>query len=632
VRGFHILGGLALAAFLAVPGATATGNGSLVFSSYDTHRVPRSGSLYTIEPDGTGLKRLGGAGRDAAWSPDGSKIAFTIPLEDSPGFPSAEPPGLYVMGSDGSGAAKLVGGAIFYPTWSPDGSRIAFLVGVDSVYSLQTVRPDGNGQVTIGADATKLRPDWSPDGSKLMYTRVIPGSADGMITIVPLGSGGAQEIVGENPSFSPDGTKIAFLRTDASGSYLIQYLYVAGADGADPRKISSTQTCVCDYPPSWSPDGTQLAFVGHVGPPERYSGRPSKSEIYVIRADGTDERALTDVRKSEAPVWSPDGMRITFVTSRDSDNGNGELYTMNRDGTCETRMTHFPFDYTAELTPAGWNSSATTAASQPISCADLAVQGSLTVMNDRPYLDRGRPYVYDVVVTNAGNVPAAAPRLNVTLPLRASAVSASADGTCTLGSTVICTLRPLGPGSEEHARIVFHALAEREGAAVARIASDQSDGDTSNNVAGVARTFPFCLLATSPRATIRGTTGPDLLCGTNGPDRIFGRSDADRINAGAGNDWIDGGSGHDVIDAGEGNDRVFGGATNDAIHGGDGNDRIIGGHGRDFIWGDDGNDVIFTAGDGAVDYVYCATGFDRVVADRFDHVFNSNTCERVTYR
>jgi TolB protein len=72
----------------------------------------------------------------------------------------------------------------------------------------------------------------------------------------------------------------------------------------------------------WSPDGSSIAFA---------SNRDEKWEIYVMNADGTEPRRLTDISGDNvAPSWSPDGDFIVFARYTDT---NWKLYRMNADGT-----------------------------------------------------------------------------------------------------------------------------------------------------------------------------------------------------------------------------------------------------------------------------------------------------------
>jgi hypothetical protein len=88
---------------------------------------------------------------------------------------------------------------------------------------------------------------------------------------------------------------------------------------------------------------TKIAFT---------SARDGNDEIYVMNADGTDPRNLTNDRARDSnPAWSPDGTKIAFVSDRD---GNDEIYVMNADGSGQTRMTNSPGqDYYPAWSPDG---------------------------------------------------------------------------------------------------------------------------------------------------------------------------------------------------------------------------------------------------------------------------------------
>ena len=68
--------------------------------------------------------------------------------------------------------------------------------------------------------------------------------------------------------------------------------------------------------PSWSPDGEHIAFTSSELP----DVMPANSDIYVIDADGKNQRKLTKNRsRNTDPSWSPDGKRIAFVSNRDGE-------------------------------------------------------------------------------------------------------------------------------------------------------------------------------------------------------------------------------------------------------------------------------------------------------------------------
>lgn len=118
-----------------------------------------------------------------------------------------------------------------------------------------------------------------------------------------------------DPSWSPDGSKIAF-SSDRDGDWDI---YVMDADGSDIVQL--TDNTGTDSDPSWSPDGSKIAFA---------SDRDHDFEIYVMEADGSGVIQLTDNSGGDGnPAWSSDGSRIVFSSDRD---GDWEISMMNTDG------------------------------------------------------------------------------------------------------------------------------------------------------------------------------------------------------------------------------------------------------------------------------------------------------------
>ena len=119
----------------------------------------------------------------------------------------------------------------------------------------------------------------------------------------------------ESPVFSPDGAQITYVAYRlVPGEERVQNIYVMNADGTDQRALTATDRDRCAV---FSPNGQHIAFV---------SGRDGVMEIYRMRADGTEQRRLTFVEnrpeqqacpspRNFAPVFSPDGQRIVFTTT-----------------------------------------------------------------------------------------------------------------------------------------------------------------------------------------------------------------------------------------------------------------------------------------------------------------------------
>jgi Ca2+-binding RTX toxin-like protein len=108
-------------------------------------------------------------------------------------------------------------------------------------------------------------------------------------------------------------------------------------------------------------------------------------------------------------------------------------------------------------------------------------------------------------------------------------------------------------------------------------------------------------------ATIKGTSGGDVLAGTtlqdlitsySGDDTISADDGDDTVYASAGHDRVRGGAGNDTLDGGTGNDVLEGGEGHDVVNAGEGDDRVIAGAGDDTYRGGKGFDTLDFAGAG----------------------------------
>jgi Tol biopolymer transport system component len=120
--------------------------------------------------------------------------------------------------------------------------------------------------------------------------------------------------------------KIAFISARDGNAEI----YVMNADGTNQKRL--THNDGADGPFCWSPDGSRICYV---------SEQPGFVGIYVMNADGTNQRLLTQIRDNEEtnPAWSSNGRRIAFSAYAD---GSYEIEVINADGTNLTNLTHSP--------------------------------------------------------------------------------------------------------------------------------------------------------------------------------------------------------------------------------------------------------------------------------------------------
>ena len=139
------------------------------------------------------------------------------------------------------------------------------------------------------------------------------------------------------PRWSPDGQRIVFAHADVKGGWFVpesSEIYVMDADGSNQRNLTNSPEA--DQCPAWSPDGQRIAFASY----RDGSYRDFNGEIYVMDADGSNPRRLTNNLANDwGPNFSPDGQRIAFTSWRD---GNEELYVMDADGSNQRNLTNSP--------------------------------------------------------------------------------------------------------------------------------------------------------------------------------------------------------------------------------------------------------------------------------------------------
>ena len=332
--------GAVLTGVLVGAGATHAGvqgrSGMIAFLRGDAELS--SSSLFAIEADGSGLRRLTPSGSDVdsyQWSPDGRRIAYL----DSRGA-------LWLLHPDGSERHLLAASSPLRSpwslSWSPGGKAIAVLAQPPTAgrptpanglrlrhLRILVVPTDGRAprRLPTGDVGDVGGLAWFPRGDEIAYT------THGVWAIRSDGSDRHPlHIYLGGLTWSPDGKHLGFggCRRARGGRCVARYagIYVADADGSNLHQV--TGHAYNEYGFAWSPDGRNILY-----------GRANREGIYVIGADGRNNHRLT--RDSPRPVewgaltWAPDGRSVAYATDR---TGNGDIYLIDADGHNKVRLTN----------------------------------------------------------------------------------------------------------------------------------------------------------------------------------------------------------------------------------------------------------------------------------------------------
>lgn len=262
----------------------------------------------------------------AAAAPAGARIAF---------FRDAAHPlrsGIYTMRADGTGIGRVtLGRNDREPDWSPDRRRIVFVRdGEESRLAIVGARGGPVRPLTDG-DPADYSPDWSPDGRLIAFTRFDRLGPDGeyhrfsVVTVHLDGTHPRRLTEGIrrawSPTWSPGGTKIAFLRRSYDGP---DELWRMHADGTHLVRLARLSRDDFLGDPAWSPDGRWIAFM-------------CRYRLCVVPSTGGSTRDVlarySDDVLADQPTWSRDSRRIVFAGSDDRGPGlRSGIFSIGLDG------------------------------------------------------------------------------------------------------------------------------------------------------------------------------------------------------------------------------------------------------------------------------------------------------------
>ncbi len=258
---------------------------------------------------------------DPSWATDGRKFAFTyihIPTKD--GFPVSS--NIWILNMDSIKSksqpyTRITNDIAYFdsiglihavinirPDWSRDQKKIVFVSDRDTVFNIfvsnisDSLTGDSLPQkLTDKTDVIDIycNPSFSPDGSKIVYASKKSGfeeiwvmNADGS-NKVQLTNMGAR--IAGRPRFSNDGTKISFFSNKTIVGVDSLQIYTMNANGSGLAQITTKSN---NTDPAWSPDG-KIIFAKQSNKKSRY--------IYIMDADGQNERRLISDSKAYFPIW-----------------------------------------------------------------------------------------------------------------------------------------------------------------------------------------------------------------------------------------------------------------------------------------------------------------------------------------
>ena len=337
------------------------------------------GAAYSAGFQSSDMRKMRSVGT-VQFSPDGSRLAYTVTRNDGPGRPLTQ---LWIMTmADGKSACIATGDEPSnHPEWSPDGKWIAYSGSLGEKRGLMVARSDGTEKKFLASMEGTNSPlpttgrtiAWSPDSRHIAYVSAVPGPETAEATGDPIvitrylykptaeegntrfndnkrlhifvidpGTGQTRQLTNgthyeHSIEWSPDGKEIAFIsnREQNEDQFFNYDLFALNPLNGEIRRITATENA--EYKPHWSSDGKTIAYLATKRGLTDLETTMEDTHVWLVDANGSNRRELgraVDNRQGE-PGWSPDGRSLLFTVQ---ERGSVRLYRMPAGGGTASRV------------------------------------------------------------------------------------------------------------------------------------------------------------------------------------------------------------------------------------------------------------------------------------------------------
>jgi eukaryotic-like serine/threonine-protein kinase len=299
----------------------------------------QGGGIFLMEETGENVKKIADFGFHPSWSPDGKKIVVSdkAAAVHTAHFTPNSSLSIIDIASGEKNTVDTKGDAIM-PSWSPNGKRIAYwFIGNGKLSEIATVPVDGGEPEIITNDNfSDWNPVWSPDGRYVYFAGDRSGNMNFWRIAVDENTGkvsGVPELVAtpskycRHITFSRNGKQMVYIRYESkSNLQTLSFDEKAEKVIGQPNFITRGNREITH--PRLSPNGEEYIFR---------TLNQTNEDLSIVSKDGKVWRNLTDdTFVDRNPVWSPDGNKVFFGSSR---NGKQQIWSINRDGTNPQQIT-----------------------------------------------------------------------------------------------------------------------------------------------------------------------------------------------------------------------------------------------------------------------------------------------------